>query len=108
MKALVLHNNLEEPNMRETRLQQILCSGDENIHIGFDLYKLKHNFFFFFLLLQGMYYEAILIERQVSSSALITFLVEWCVNAVSLLPGDTIFAQLACPFNDIIFCLHQE
>jgi hypothetical protein len=22
-------------------------------------------------------------------------------------PGDTIFAKLACPLNDVIFCLHQ-
>jgi hypothetical protein len=33
-------------------------------------------------------------------------LVGWHVSAVSLPPGDVTFAELACPLNDIIFCLH--
>jgi hypothetical protein len=46
------------------------------------------------------------VERWVSYSALFTFLVGWYASAVSLPPDDVIFAQLACPLNDIIFCLH--
>ncbi len=37
-----------------------------------------------------------------------TFLVEWHAGAVSLPSGDVIFAQLACPLNDVIFCLHLQ
>ncbi len=36
------------------------------------------------------------------------FLVGWHPSAVSLPPGDIILAQLACPLNDIIFCLHWD
>ncbi len=36
------------------------------------------------------------------------FLVRWQANVDSLSPGDVIFAQLACPLNYVIFCLHQE
>jgi hypothetical protein len=39
---------------------------------------------------------------------LFTFLVGWYNRAVSLHSGHVIFAQLACPLNDIIFCLHWE
>ncbi len=47
---------------------------------------------------QGMF-----VERSVNSSALFTFLVGWHASAVSLPPGDVIFAQLVCPLDDIIF-----
>jgi hypothetical protein len=47
-------------------------------------------------------------ERKVGSSALFTLLVGWHASAVSLQPSDVIFAELACPMNDVIFCLHQE
>ncbi len=48
------------------------------------------------------------VERWVRFSALFTFLVGWHASAASLPPRDVILAQLACPLNDIIFCLHQE
>jgi hypothetical protein len=35
------------------------------------------------------------------------FLVRWYASAVSLPSGDAIFAQSACPLNDVIF-LHQD
>ncbi len=35
-------------------------------------------------------------------------MVGWHTNAVSLPPGDLILAQLACPLNEEIFCLHHE
>jgi hypothetical protein len=47
-------------------------------------------------------------------SALFTFLVGWYGCAVSLPPSDVIFAQLACPLNNIIYLFtsgitnHQE
>ncbi len=47
-------------------------------------------------------------ERQVSYSALFTYLVGWHAGAVRLPPADVIFTQLACPLNDVIFCLHLE
>jgi hypothetical protein len=34
-------------------------------------------------------------------------LVGWHTSSVSLPPGDVILAQLACPQNDVIFCLQQ-
>ncbi len=48
------------------------------------------------------------LERWVRHFALFTFLVGWRVSAVSLPPGDAIFAQLACRLHDVIFLLHQE
>jgi hypothetical protein len=39
---------------------------------------------------------------------LFTFLVVWHTSAVRMHPVGVIFVQLACPLNDIIFCLHQE
>jgi hypothetical protein len=45
---------------------------------------------------------------MVTFSALFTFWVGWHPSAVNLPPGDVIFAQLACPLNDIIFSLHWE
>jgi hypothetical protein len=48
------------------------------------------------------------VERYVSYSALFTYLVRWHAGVVSLPPAEIIFAQLACPLNDVIFCLHQE
>jgi len=39
---------------------------------------------------------------------LFTFLVGWHASAVSLHPVDAVLAQLACPLNDINFCLHLE
>jgi hypothetical protein len=36
-------------------------------------------------------------------SALFNILVGWHASAVSFSPGDIIFAQLACPLNDVIF-----
>ncbi len=47
-------------------------------------------------------------QRQVSYSALFTFLVGWHASIVSLPPGDVILAQLACPLNDGTFSLHME
>ncbi len=35
------------------------------------------------------------------------FLVGWHTSAVSLLSVDVIFAQLACPLNDVIFLLRS-
>ncbi len=46
--------------------------------------------------------------RQVGYSALFTFLVRWYACTVSLPPGGVILAQLACPPNEVIFCLHLE
>ncbi len=47
--------------------------------------------------------------RKIGSySDLFTFLVRWQASAVSWPPSDIIFAQLACPLNDIIFLFHQE
>jgi len=43
----------------------------------------------------------------VSSSALFNFLVGLQAIGVSLPSGDVIFAQLACPLNDIIFGLNS-
>jgi hypothetical protein len=34
-------------------------------------------------------------------------LIGWHAGAVLACPVDVIFAQLACPLNDVIFCLHQ-
>jgi hypothetical protein len=48
------------------------------------------------------------VERWVSYLALFTYLVGWHASAVSLPPGDVILVWLACPLNEIIFCLHQE
>jgi hypothetical protein len=45
---------------------------------------------------------------RVSFSALFTFLVGWHASAVKYPPGDFIFGWLACPLNDIIFCLYEE
>jgi hypothetical protein len=39
---------------------------------------------------------------------LFTLLVGWYASAVSLPLGDVILAQLVCPLNIIIFCLHQK
>jgi hypothetical protein len=52
--------------------------------------------------------KSIFVEGKVHYSALFTFLVGWQAGAIRLPPGDIIFAQLACPLNDIIFYLHQE
>jgi hypothetical protein len=41
--------------------------------------------------------------RKFSLSALFTFLVGWHASADSLPQGDIIFAQLACPLNEVIF-----
>jgi hypothetical protein len=48
------------------------------------------------------------VEGEVSYSVLLTFLVEWHTSGVSFPLGDVIFAQLACPLNEVIFCLHLE
>ncbi len=53
-------------------------------------------------------FTSMFVERQACYSALFTFLVEQHTGAVSLPPGDVILAQLACPPNNIIFCLHQD
>jgi hypothetical protein len=43
--------------------------------------------------------------REIGSySVLFTFLVGWHASAVSLPPVGVIFARLACPLNDVIFC----
>jgi hypothetical protein len=41
-------------------------------------------------------------------SALFTFLVMWHTSVVSLPPGNVILTHLACPQNDVIFCLPWE
>jgi len=42
-----------------------------------------------------------LVQRQVSSSGLFTFLVRWHASAVCLHPGEVIFPQLGCPQGSI-------
>jgi hypothetical protein len=49
--------------------------------------------------------KAMFIERLVSYSALFTSLVGWHASAASLPQDDIIFAQLACPLNDVIFLI---
>ncbi len=39
-------------------------------------------------------------------SQLCLLLVGWHTSAASLLLGDINLAQLACPLNDVMFCLH--
>jgi hypothetical protein len=48
------------------------------------------------------------VERLFSYSALLTYLLGCLASAVSLPPASIIFAQLAYPLNDMIFCLHKE
>jgi hypothetical protein len=48
------------------------------------------------------------IERLVGYSALFTYLVGWHASAVSWPSSDIILAQLACPLNDVMFCLHSR
>jgi hypothetical protein len=55
-----------------------------------------------------MYYEAMFIERLVSSSTLFTLWLSTMLAVLVCPLDDVIFARLACHFNDIIFCLHQE
>ncbi len=43
------------------------------------------------------------LQREVSYSALCTFLVGWHARSPSLPPGDVILSQLACSLNDFIF-----
>jgi hypothetical protein len=47
--------------------------------------------------------RAMFVEKQLSSSALFTFLVRWHDSAVSLPLSDILLAQLACHLNDVIF-----
>ncbi len=49
------------------------------------------------------------VERKVCYSALFTNLdlIGWHAGAVSLAPSVVIFAQLAFPLNDVMFCLHS-
>jgi hypothetical protein len=47
------------------------------------------------------------VERKVCYSASFTNLVGWHADAVSFLPSDVIFAQLACPLSDVVFCLQS-
>ncbi len=55
-----------------------------------------------------IYPNSMFVDRKVSYSTLFTYLVGWHAGAIRLLLADVIFAQLACPLNDVIFCLHQE
>ncbi len=48
------------------------------------------------------------VERKAHYSALFTNLVRWHDSSVSFPLSDIIFAQLACPLSDIMFCLHSE
>ncbi len=48
-----------------------------------------------------------MLQREVSYSPLFTFFGQVACTTVSLPPGDIILVQLACPLNDIIFCLHH-
>jgi hypothetical protein len=48
------------------------------------------------------------VEMQACYSALFTFLVGWYTRAVSLPPDDVIFAQLACPLNNVIFVYNRN
>ncbi len=43
-------------------------------------------------------------EGLITFSAVLKFLVGWYACAVTFTLGGTIFAQLACPLNDVIFC----
>jgi hypothetical protein len=47
-------------------------------------------------------------KEQCLFLSFVYFLVSWHSSAVSLPPGGVIFAQLVCPLNDVIFCLHHE
>jgi hypothetical protein len=47
------------------------------------------------------------VERKVRYSALYTNLVGWHAGALILPLIDIILAQLACPLNDVMFCLHS-
>jgi hypothetical protein len=46
------------------------------------------------------------VERKVRYSSLFTDLVGWHANAVIFPLSDVIFAQLACPLSDVLFCLN--
>jgi hypothetical protein len=47
------------------------------------------------------------VEREVHYSALLTNLVRWHTSTVSFPLSDVIFAQLAWPLSDLMFCLHS-
>ncbi len=49
----------------------------------------------------------VLREREVSHSALFTYLVGWHAGAVSFSRSDIILAQLVYPLSDVMFCLHS-
>ncbi len=49
--------------------------------------------------------DAMFAERKVCYSALFTYLVGWHASAVSFPLSDVIFALLACPMSNVIFCL---
>jgi hypothetical protein len=48
------------------------------------------------------------VERKVCYSALFIYVVGFHGSAVSFPLGDVILGQLACPLNDVIFCLHKK
>ncbi len=47
------------------------------------------------------------VEKKVRYSVLFTNLVGWHVGTFSSPLSDVIFAQLACPLSDVMFCLHS-
>ncbi len=47
------------------------------------------------------------VDRMVCYSALFTNLVGWHASAVNFALSDVILAQLACPLNDVMLCLHS-
>ncbi len=75
---------------------------DTLVTFGVHRWPCQYTHFYF------IYGWAMFVERQVSSSALFTFLVRWHANVLSLHLGDITQAHLACPLNDVIFCLHME
>ncbi len=56
---------------------------------------------------QALKAVTMIVERKIRYSALLTNLVGWHTGAVSLPLSNVILAQLACPPNDVMFCLHS-
>jgi hypothetical protein len=53
-------------------------------------------------------YLPMFVENRLVRLVRFTFLVGWHASAVSLHPVDAVLAQLACPLNDVNFCLRLE
>jgi hypothetical protein len=69
------------------------------------VYNLKHKSHLY----EGQHQGIINVYREIGKFlSFVYFLVEWYARAVSLHPGNVIFAQLAFLVNDVIFWLHLE